>query len=847
MSHEPWTRVAVAQIPNWDHNPGPCPRALKAMQGGHASEVLTSLEVKIERIWGTLPELIRRRAEEYLDAIVRFCARREVDILLFPECSIRREWLLALSRSLSAATPRIPVTVAGTHIYDPTETGEYERCCLEYGRCGKYPCWAAPVFNGQSGVLIPKLTHSPLDPLDIPFRQVSSWEPDLIVNVGGVLLRLRVLTCSDFVDNDARIAAADFGRPDIVLVPACTPYRSVQQDFLTSAVQNWRIGLPCAIANATEPFAGHETGGSFVYATVPRAEILRFSTGTAPMSSLIYPIPSRSAAIGIVDLRIPHPVHWNGSDWPTRKVTIAPLISERAFPEYVAYFRRVCGEQDRTKKHGIVLGQEGQDQRTLALRKAAQQDVFAHKLQEVQDAVMLGQAAALNMYADIDDIERLADVVVLPTNSGVGPINLLATIIQDVDSVLPAVPLCISTSLMSLRQDLVDQVIALDPETARVSPQGLTILSEAKQIDPTDTSDLIVIEKKQSEGGLEERIAPSGDLMVVLDGHKDSGGSLEGTGGPDSQSQARFLAAWRLITIVNSVRKELPRDEFDRLATHMMVLFKQSKEILDKARTIADGVVTESEVDILEVYLRERANRALSSEESTTTGIPSRLGAVERGNHAPRRIGGTSAWSPAAHSFIGAHDHHVIPELEGAGDFTSVLDSLVKQMAIRFSNKAWPSETSKLEPAHDTGTPNMVADLRAELNRSYRLAPEHLQRVLVQYAGLAVYYICSGIPELVVRGVDLLVDVLWTLTQANSKQIISSFATMNESERADIFAQHKAALPELWLRAAEIMSRIISEPTRKWQLLLDLSPIISAILKAHQELTILVKLDFLHI
>ncbi len=133
-----YTRVAIAQIRDWNTFPELPSRQL--ILGGlrpdsQAQNWLNKVNKRLSEMRDDAQKLLRERAKRYFDAIINFCNRRDVHILVFPECSIELAWLPGMSQSLK----RFPIPEANGPSYRLRESKRrLHRARSDLKRVGKH-------------------------------------------------------------------------------------------------------------------------------------------------------------------------------------------------------------------------------------------------------------------------------------------------------------------------------------------------------------------------------------------------------------------------------------------------------------------------------------------------------------------------------------------------------------------------------------------------------------------------------------------------------------------------------------------------------------------------------------
>src|SRR5437870_2360260 len=119
-----FVRVAIAQIRRFE------PPTIDGLAfdikevGDPEAKTVQFLQNKISDLRRNFLQLYDEPILAYLDGVIRFCTRREVDVLVLPECSIKRQWLAPLMKSVINAgsrerKPTISAVVAGSHVLSP--------------------------------------------------------------------------------------------------------------------------------------------------------------------------------------------------------------------------------------------------------------------------------------------------------------------------------------------------------------------------------------------------------------------------------------------------------------------------------------------------------------------------------------------------------------------------------------------------------------------------------------------------------------------------------------------------------------------------------------------------------
>lgn len=419
-------RVAVAQISNLriSEQMSSWLAPLEAVQKDpHVATIVTNM---LENFKVSLSNTESQRAYSYFESILKFCNRRNVNVLVFPEYSISSNWLEEIKARLE--TYPVDVLIAGTDIFVPGESNDvYRRCGCPESQFPDCRCYVAPVFTTRNGSvalskLIPKLTHSPLDPEYIPFPG-QNWDPDVVVSLREKETRIRVLICSDFLDRHtdtesggvrtgmaaARLAGKP--NPDLLVIPALTPEHSVSNWYLTPMRAHlFNDGCASLLANRADTHKEKKCGSSVVYATVDPE---RSVPGQLPLKSPIYLIPAGSEAVSIMALDLKKQNPSFDRDTPqTFMITVAPLIREETFPRYAVFYDRfkkqVLAEQTRQ-----ATAAETDALRRGILNGATGGGCFHAKLNEMCGCGINGQLWTVTKGANPNDMERLVDVVVV--------------------------------------------------------------------------------------------------------------------------------------------------------------------------------------------------------------------------------------------------------------------------------------------------------------------------------------------------------------------------------------------------------------------------------------------------
>ncbi|MEM9552764.1 MAG: hypothetical protein AAGC60_00775 [Acidobacteriota bacterium] len=370
----PYTRVAVVQLPE-DLRAHFLPASFRSLSletqaaTDEATKFLEQVAGKLDQLDREIHRLAEEREAACLEAIVEFARARGVDILALPQLTPRSRWIERLRRVQQQA--QIPVITLGPTFFHPR--GNEDR--------SNEPVEHQVVLNGSSARVY---CIDPRQMIPDPGDRQSGF-----VIVSG--------SSSQGIDDTLRE----------------TLHRHRVERGIASAI--------CASFDpqvASRPAAGHgEWRGSSFIARTWREQSGRCISEREPLGAPLYEVPRPSLGVNILDIDFAmQQGAWLQTDgFHTRSVTVAPIIAEEDYPEYVGWLWQVSS----TPWFQRVLSKQAQIVRRQTLSRLADDgvrgnEVLRQKLLEIDraggDADKLSE---LNRYSDPEDEQRLVDVVIV--------------------------------------------------------------------------------------------------------------------------------------------------------------------------------------------------------------------------------------------------------------------------------------------------------------------------------------------------------------------------------------------------------------------------------------------------
>ena len=359
----PYTRVAIAQIPH-DLVERSIPETLGEMlpvvetQNPKVQTLLKRLKEYMDELEKETKRVAQAQAFSHFEAVISFCGTgsRHVDILIFPD-SLPNAWRSRISHLRDHHGITMIIAGAG-HVFPPS-AGD-----LQGG---------IPVIlpDHEVYVLIRRWAELAIEP-----ESPEHGPPHMLVAISD---------------------SKTIGRttPDL---------EALTLEF------HARFEIPVAVSNA----GGHSR---FFIRHGENDPIGGKLADAQPLGSLVYRTPPGDSAVNILDLNLMQ--RQGPENLPARCVTVAPLISEKDFPDYCRYLHEFKNPDEDMERR--ILNTRSQIVRQATLEKIATQreeanhETFERKIRQVDEACSLRSGFdELQSYADSSDILRLVDAVVVP-------------------------------------------------------------------------------------------------------------------------------------------------------------------------------------------------------------------------------------------------------------------------------------------------------------------------------------------------------------------------------------------------------------------------------------------------